>query len=290
MKCGAKLALILSFSHAANSFMFGQLRRHLNLEEVAELSFVFSIDGGSFRISMINHQYIESSIDAAAAVPKFSSRMLIPLNFSYNTSMHHQGALIIQDSKIIVYEPYGTYKKKINGVYYDYFLPIQKLLSEYGSVSKFHDAAGVQTILMNEGEANYVSFLRDFKLAASALKQQDVAAYSKLLHQLKKLDMASESSKLAYIPTIVHVVRDCKNINLFLDLYEKYSPYSCVSFSLIEMYEFFTKEKIWSSYTICDSWEAIYKLCNLLAPRFTEFVHNTPECKLLNVTVWNIFS
>jgi hypothetical protein len=270
--------------------MFDCLRRHLNIDVSPELNISFVVRNGEFAIDHINDVYVASPIDASASLPPLPSKTFIPLGMAYGTSMHHQGAIIFDDKKIIIYEPYGTYRKMIKNKYYDYYEPLKKLFENRGEVCRFHADSGKQFTLLREGEKKYDSFIHEFKAAAAELLKKDGEKYSQLLKNLQDIDTSSESSKLAYLPEIMRIfVRDCEHLPLFINLYEKYSPYSCVAITAIEMYEFYTKKNIWTKITIADSWIAIEELCNLIVPKFVNFVKNTKDCQLLNIRVENIY-
>ncbi len=273
MKLGAKLALMLSFSREASECIFMKLGKYLRIPIMNEIFLEFGIEGG--RLVLIEDSFPKIQIETA----------VYPVGFSFGTNMYHQGAIILKDGEIMVYEPYGTYTKKINGAHYDYYEPIRRALADFGPVRKYHSGVGTQTLILRQKEEEYDKFLEDFnKIIQKLRKDNEMELVSQLQRQLSKIDISSESSKLVYVVASMDLVRDRCDNEPFLELYEKYSPFSCVAITIIELYELFAEKKIYNN--MLDTWQAIEEVCRVVAPRLVEAVDQTAPCKILRIKVW----
>ena len=279
MIIGAKLALILSFSHSAAKYIFSKLRDYLNIDITRDVRIDFEIQNGRLEI-------MDPNGELDAVIRKAATTAAIPVTYAFGTNMLHQGAIIRSGNEFLIYEPYGIYKKKLNGIEYDYFQSIKNHLESFGDVRKFHVTPGIQTKVLKINEEKYSQFLADFDKCVTNLKDRGDPRVSELRDHLKSIDIASESSKLVYVVEAVDFLRDeCDIIAPFLKLYEKYSPYSCVSFTIIEIFEYFQQAAIIQN---LDVWSAIHEVCRIVAPKFVNFIEEVDDCQMLKIRSWEI--
>ncbi len=284
MRTGAKIALLASFSHTAADYIFTKLAQHIGVPVVADIEFSLARKNGRLEVAAINGRQIESAADGARILHELvvKQEAFIPISFIFGTTTNHQGALFVDgNGAILLYEPYGTFKKKLDGKTLDYYAHMSELLSN-NKVDMF--STRIQTDILKDCESKYAAFYKEF---TNFVQQVEPATALKLQQKLKKIDLSSQSSKLTYVVDIIEFFQNrCDELPLFLPLYEKYSPYSCVMLTALEIWRYFEGGQQEAPANNDALWIAIENMCRQIAPELTAFIERTPECRLLQVRSW----
>ena len=272
MILGAKIALLLSFSHSAADDVFARLADYLRLERLSDISINFAVHNEALRITSIDGVQHQSSIDQRRCVFEIGQRGFIPLTFSFGGTMRHQGAIII-DKDIQIMEPYGRFEKKIKGIRYDYYEPLRELLSGCGDVRQ--SAVDIQSVMLDVNEKLYHQYLQEFNSEIAHLRSVP-AKVAALKKRLERIDMSSESSKLIYVVSSIDIFMDSEHLPRFLKFYEDYSPYSCVSFTVLAIYCYFTNSNKLKLLQLDPSnrllWQTIEEVILVFMPDFVNYV------------------
>lgn len=280
MRTGAKITLLASFSHTSAEYIFSKLAHYIGSPIIADIEFQLTRVNGRLEVEAIDGVKIESVADGVRILNNigFRSNSFAPISFIFGTNMNHQGALFIDENSFRLYEPYGTFKKKINGDLLDYYEHIYELLSGIGDTSTY--STGIQTTILRSCEAEYTHFYNDF---INAIGNINYETASDLRSNLKKIDIGSQSSKLTYVVEIIEFFRDrCDELPVFLPLYEKYSPYSCVMMTALDVWGYFEGTTIKPTNNE-ELWTAIENMVFQISPTLAEFIEQTPECQMLRI-------
>ena len=213
--------LTVSFSHEASRFLFRQIANKI-AQPFHEFFINFDLSGEKLKVSSFEGNL--GMLDKTA---------FIPVDFSFGCgSFNHQGVLVIENNVIYCYEPYGTWKRNINGVLLDYFEPLCEYIGRPLKKAPFD----LQTRIMEHQLKRYNEFYEKFKVTLGKLKKRDKRKYDELCDKLKKIDLTCETSKYVYLIEAISFCRnDEKTVNELIELYNEYSPYSCVSIVIVEL-------------------------------------------------------
>lgn len=214
-----KIALLLAFSEETSESVFKKFMAKYGLPDADEVHIHLKLNGPQLVVD--TYDYLPDQAQ------------YIPLLFSFEGSpTHHQGTVFITDGIARIYEPYGTYKKKLNGFEYDYYEPVAALFrGRFAGVEVWHTGAGIQSMLMAQCNRLYPQFMERFKEWAAGL---ELGMQKNIRERLVAIDMANESSRLIYLLEVAFMLRDRPELEGLLPLVRAYNPYLCVGLTLIE--------------------------------------------------------
>lgn len=269
-----KVAILLAFSETFSDDIFSRLIARYHLGPASKVHAHLELEGS---------RLVVASITPAL---RGNKAKLIPMSFSFgSSSIHHQGALLVDpDGSARLYEPYGTYMKRLHGTKYDYFEPLAAALGgTFKAVTRWHTGPGIQQLYLDHCDQHYSEFTSRFIDWVKA-KPADVRGLLK--RKLEEMDVSSESSRLAYLVEAMFQLRKDPLADELLLLYKEYSPYLCVSFTIVEMLGVYDPEFYPNMVALYgdphgQTYSVLERAMRLLAPRLLEQL-NRPFYQIYN--------
>lgn len=173
------------------------------------------------------------------------------ISYGADVKMLHQAGLICLGSphnKILLYEPYGMYKKF--GA--EYITPVRSIIAEILKIHKFSEFTfdtyhsyfsipkGIQNLMLEYNERNREKFLPKYKEIKCRLlgsSEEKVSSHVNAVdeiwdHENDEVDKAFE------VVTLMKKADGTQEVNNAARLYYQYSAKTCVSIFLVEMTNF----------------------------------------------------